>query len=105
MTSEEWGNEIQAAALLRPYPVTAHTYLQKWSSYSGPVLVKCDNGKDYVIKGKQVGRAICNEQIIGHLGEQIGAPVGKIGLVDIPPELTRSIQDMGHVTPGTAHGT
>jgi hypothetical protein len=92
------------AQAVRPMSVTGHTLLRSWATSSAPVLLACDDGNEYVVKGRQVGRAVVNDQIIGRLGSFIGAPVGSVALVDVPSELVTLNPQMRHVLPGLAHG-
>lgn len=83
--------------------VTAQTYLRKWDSFSRPRLVACDDGREYVIKGAQVGRAVCNEQIVARLGLTIGAPVGEPSFVLLPEALRNAEPELSHIKPGLCH--
>ena len=86
--------------------VNAHTYLGlKWHSFSGPVLLKCDDDNDYVIKGFNAGRAIINDQIIGRLASYLDAPVPPVTLVNVPQELITMEPELRHIPPGVAHGS
>jgi hypothetical protein len=82
----------------------AQTFLKAFGTFSQPVLVSCDDGRDYVVKGQQVGRAIVNDQIVAHLGAAMGAPTGEVALVEIPAELIAIEPQLRHITPGVAHG-
>jgi hypothetical protein len=84
--------------------VSAQTYKRKWASASSPVLVECDDGNSYVVKGRQAGRMIFNDQVLGALANLIGAPVPKPALVEVTAELIAAEPEMAHVAPGVAHG-
>ncbi len=84
------------------YP-KAETFHRVWPSYSRPVLVTCDNGKKYVLKGAHCGKAIVNEQIVARLGILLGAPVCPTLLVEIPAELCEIEPQMKDISPGLAH--
>ena len=81
----------------------AETFHRKWPSFSRPVLVTCDDGKKYVLKGAHCGKAIVNEQIVARLGALLGAPVCPTLLVEIPAELCNIEPQMNDISPGLAH--
>jgi hypothetical protein len=82
----------------------ALTFVREWNSFSHPVALSCDDGNIYVVKGKQVGRAIVNEQVVALLGVSIGAPVGEPALIDIPLELIEIEPRLAFLAAGIAHG-
>lgn len=82
----------------------AETFHRKWPSFSRPVLVTCDDGRKYVLKGAHCGKAIVNEQIVARLGILIGAPICPTTLVEIPAELCAINPQMSDIAPGLAHG-
>lgn len=84
------------------YP-KAETFHRRWPSYSRPVLVTCDDGKKYVLKGAHCGKAIVNEQIVARLGFLLGAPVCPTLLIEIPEELCNIEPQMNDISPGLAH--
>jgi hypothetical protein len=63
-------------------------------------MLACDDGQEYVVKGRHVPRTLVNDQIVGHLGKAMEAPVGEVRLVDVPAELIRINSVMGHMPPG-----
>lgn len=67
--------------------------------------MSCGDGHEYVVKGRQVGRAIVNEQVIAQIGLALGAPVGQPALIDVPAELIAAEPAMQHMLPGVSHGT
>jgi hypothetical protein len=85
----------------------AHTFLRRWDSFSRPVALKCDNDREYVVKGRctdrQVERALVNEQVVGYLAQMLGAPVPPIDQVNVPQELVSAEPRMQHLRPGVAH--
>ncbi len=83
----------------------AETYHQRWESDSKPVLVTASDGNDYVVKGIHKGRVLVNDRVVGLLGTLLGAPVGKVALIDVPQELISLQPEMGHMSPGISHGT
>lgn len=96
---------LVAAAGHREPPVMAHTFLRRWPSYSKPVALACGDGREYVVKTRQAGRAIVNDHVLAHLGFILGAPVGAPKLVDIPTELTSLEPQLTDLPAGIAHGT
>lgn len=58
-----------------------------------------------MVKGKQAGRGIVNDQVIAHLGVELGAPVGLPRIVNIPDELVSIEPQLADVAPGLSHGT
>jgi hypothetical protein len=105
MNEEQWRRCIEAASSSRPTAAQATTFLKTWGSASRPVLLRCSDGKDYVVKGKQSGRMIVNDHIVGRLGAGLGAPVGRVALVDVPAALVKAEPNLQHVTPGLSHAT
>lgn len=86
-------------------PVTAQTYHQKWGSASRPVLCGCSDGKQYVIKGSHNGRQLITDNMIGRLGQLLGAPVGEIGFANIPQDLKNAQPEMADIGIGIGHAT
>jgi hypothetical protein len=72
---------------------------------SQPVLLACDDGSDYVVKGQQAGRMIVTDQVVGRLGGAVLAPVAEITLIDVPAELINAEPEMSHMRPGVSHGS
>ncbi|MGL6344710.1 MAG: HipA family kinase [Waterburya sp.] len=85
--------------------IEAKTYLKAWRTKSYPVLLKCADGKKYVVKGKQAGRQIINDQIVARLGLEINAPVGNPKIINISQELIDIEPNLEGFDAGTAHGT
>lgn len=101
----DWENLINNAVSKRPAPLSAHTYRgKKWGTASKPVVVACDDGNDYVVKGRQNGRMLVNDHVIAVLGAMFDVPVGTVRLVDIPDELIQLEPDLQHMPPGISHG-
>jgi hypothetical protein len=110
MDASNWKPMIETAMGQRPPPVTAVTYRNvKWATFSSPVLLGCDDGKDYVVKGKQgkeARRAMVNEWIAGTLGGLLEAPVKEISLVEVPADLIDAQRnDLGHLSAGVSFGS
>ena len=94
----------------RAAPVTAHTFLQVWPSFSKPVALLCDDGQKYVVKALQasrieMGRVLVNDQVVARLGALVSAPVPHVALVNVPAELLAAQPEMAHMSPGIAHGS
>jgi hypothetical protein len=90
----------------RPPAVQAQTYRNmKWGSRNSPVLLACSDGLEYVVKGRQNGRDVVNDQIVGWIARVIGAPVPNTRLVDVPAQLIGMNSAMEHMPPGLAHGS
>jgi hypothetical protein len=49
-------------------------------------------------------RSLVNEQIVGRIGEAMGAPVGHVELVNVPAELVSIEPGLQHIMPGFCHG-
>lgn len=104
-TRKKWKASLEAAIAQPEEPVLAITFRRSWNSAARPVLVRCIDKNEYVIKGQQAGRQIINDQIVARLGLAMGAPVGQPRIVEISPELIEEDPAFSYLTPGTAHGT
>jgi hypothetical protein len=101
----DWA-ELIAEAVTRTVPVVrAETYIKSFPTASRPVLVRCDDDNDYVVKGRQAGRMIVTDHVVGAVGQLANAPVGEPVLVDVPDELVAAEPEMAHVAAGLAHGS
>lgn len=69
------------------------------------MLLECEDGESYVVKGRQAGRMIFNDQVLGTLGNLMGAPVPRAVLIDVPADLIAAESEMAHVSPGVSHGS
>ena len=105
MDQVEWEGLIAKAMESWASPVRAQTFVRNWSTSSNPVLLACDDGREYVVKGAQAGRMIVTDQVVGRLGTAMGAPVAEVGLVDVPRELINSEPQMSHMVAGESHGS
>jgi len=102
----DWKPVIERATKMRSAEICAVKYQDKrWESYAEPVVLGCDDGYDYVVKGRQVGRSLINEQVVSALGAKMGAPVAIAKIVMITPELIETSDDLMHLQPGPAHGS
>jgi hypothetical protein len=103
--SQDWELLFEKAKANEPIVVKAKTYRKSWPTFSKPVLVLCNDGKEYVVKGRQVGRAVFNDQVVGRLGNTLGIPVGDVTLVDVSDEfIAMNESDTKHIDSGLAHG-
>lgn len=101
---EGWQSLLENWANQREKPLRALTFFRGWSTKARPVLVECDDGNKYVVKGQQAGRQVVNDQIVARLGLAIDAPIGEPRIVDVT-ELAVIEKNLSHIVPGTAHGT
>lgn len=70
------------------------------------VHVEADDGEEYILKGSQTGRSAFNDQVVGRIAFNLGMPVPKVLLVDVPRQLISEHPDeMGHFNPGYAHAS
>ncbi len=81
------------------------TFRKKFSTYSRPVQVQCDDGLEYVLKGSHNGRSLVSEHVVGRLGQLIGAPVSAVCFAVITPELKAAEPQLADVGSGICHGT
>lgn len=102
---EQWRVLLNDYAEKREKPLRVVTFRRAWRSKAQPVLVNCEDGNEYVIKGRQAGRQIVNDQIVARLGEAMGAPVGQPRLVEVSVELVEIEKRLAHIPSGIAHGT
>jgi hypothetical protein len=103
--SVDWKSLIKKAQDKRLEPVNAETPRRVMGGASGAVEITCDDGKNYFVKGSQLGRAVVTEQIVAHLAIALKAPVPIPRLVHISPTLKQmNASLLGHVQPGLAHG-
>jgi HipA-like protein len=104
VTDAEWSAALQAGVAKRPKTVVAKTFLRQLDGFSKGVLLSCDDGADYSVKGPQIGRAIVNEHIVARLGILLGAPVPEAEFVCI--EDLRAIEPkLAHMGQGLCHGS
>jgi hypothetical protein len=101
----EWARLIADAADHLEPPIRAETFVKKFATASQPVVLACDDGADYVVKGAQAGRMIVIDQIVARVGDAVGAPVGEPALVDVPATLIAAEPEMAHMAAGIAHGS
>jgi hypothetical protein len=102
---KKWKDRLTALVADPEPPIMAITFRKGWRTKAQPVLLRCNDGKNYVVKGQQAGRQIINDQIVARLGMAIGAPVGEPKIVEIPTELVAIETHLSDISPGKAHGT
>lgn len=105
MTEADWRGLLEDAGRKEPIGIRAITYRRSWESACHAVQVTAEDGYDYVIKGSQVGRSAFNDQVVGRIAWELGAPVARVGLVMVEPELIAINPPMFHVAAGLAHGS
>jgi hypothetical protein len=95
MEPQEWKILIEEEIQKRPPPIKAETYRDvAFKTGSKPVMFRCDDGNNYVVKTRCVDDArLAKEQIIAGLGHIIGAPVPQVRPVDVSPELIEQVVD------------
>jgi hypothetical protein len=99
--------DVREAAIAAGLPtVRAETFISVWGSASKPALLLCDDKNRWVVKGiAHARRQAVNDHVVGRLGLAAGAPVGRVGLVDLPQDLIDSEAELAHFTAGWAHGS
>jgi hypothetical protein len=103
--AESWRERILEGVKRSPFPVVARTPLKRVGGYSQAAVIDCDNGRRYVVKGQQVGRALVADHIVGRLGQLIAAPVAEVDLVTVSTELIDGSFSVQHFKPGIGHGS
>jgi hypothetical protein len=111
---EQWWIDSIVDTMAIPHiTIVAEDFLREYDTYSRPVVLNCSDGRTYVVKAVQeqarahlrrVPRAMFTDQVVGRLGAQMEAPVGRVVLVEIPAELIAIEPRLAHVLPGVAHG-
>ena len=105
LAQSQWQQWLQTFAIQLDSPLQAKRFYRAFRTKAQPVLLGCEDGKDYIVKGRQAGRQIVNDQIVARLGLVLGAPVGDPVLVEIAPELIEIEPKLEYIAPGVAHGT
>jgi hypothetical protein len=105
MSPDEWKVLFKADGQNKPNVTKAITYIRSWDSVCRAVQVGYDDGNDYIIKGSQVGRSAFNDQVVGRIAWELGAPVSQVSLVQVETDLVASNPEMAHVSSGLAHGS
>lgn len=100
---QRWREQLEIAIAQPRTIIEARTFKRGWQTKAQPALLRCSDGKDYVVKGQNAGRQIVNEQIVSRLGLLLGAPVTEVQIVDIT-KLLEVEKNLNHMATGTAHG-
>lgn len=92
-------------------PTRAHTFKHAYSTASKPAALKCDDGKDWVVKAQFARQGITADCVLAKIGQALGAPVPETGRVEVSPELIaaeprlRNLPGGGAMEPGIWHGS
>jgi hypothetical protein len=105
-----WDRLVTAAMTLAaldesPHYVQAFTPIRQLRGLNKSVVVDCDDGRRYVLKGRQVMRPLIADQVVGRLGAVIAAPVPHVALVQVPSTLLTPGSFLEHFQAGIAHGS
>ena len=103
--SGDWEKSLQPWIDCAPDSIEAISFLRGWRTKASPVLLQCADGTQYIVKGRQSGRQIINDQVVARLGSLLSAPVGIPHLVEISAELIEINSNLADFSPGLAHGT
>ncbi len=58
---QRWREQLEVVIAQPRTIVKARTFERGWNTKAQPVLLRCTDGKDYVVKGQNAGRQIVNE--------------------------------------------
>jgi hypothetical protein len=89
-------------------PVAIRSFLgAPIATASKPIRAFGMDGKVYIVKGRQAGRQIVNDQLVGRLGVLLGAPVAPVGIVDVDEILTNDPDEpeVAYFESGLAHAS
>jgi hypothetical protein len=100
-----WKTLLEVAIDQPRQTVQALDFIEAKSTKAQPVILECNDGREYVVKGQNAGRQIVNEQIVARLGLLLGAPIPETKIVEIPDELIKLEKKLAHIHSGTAHGS
>jgi hypothetical protein len=101
----QWLKQLNTLITQREAALEGVTFLQGFETDTRPALVKCSDGKVYVVKGAQAQHKAVSDQIVARLGGLMNAPVAKPKLVNISAELIEIEPRLSHFQPGLAHAT
>ncbi len=105
VASSDWEKSLQAWIDHPPDSIRAVSFIRGWRTKAQPVLLQCEGGARYAVKGRHSGRQVINDQVVARLGCGLNAPVGIPQLVQISAELIESSPGLAAFSPGLAHGT
>jgi hypothetical protein len=89
-----------------PIPIRAFVGMPMQTG-SRPIRAIGVDGRTYIVKGKQAGRQIINDQVVGHLGVLLEAPVAEPYVVEVDEELINDPDEpeFSYFQSGLAHGS
>lgn len=102
---ERYRSLLERAVVGRPAALGAIEFRGALHTKSSPSIVLCDDGQEYVVKGRNAGRSTFNDQVVGRLGMAMRAPVAQVTLVDVPLDLILENIEMKDLVDGVAHGS
>ncbi|MGK7930389.1 MAG: hypothetical protein AB4041_02995 [Microcystaceae cyanobacterium] len=102
---QNWRQALELALTAPISSLKAVSYTKAWRTKSEPVLLKCENNQDYVVKTQLAGRQIINDQIVARLGQLLDAPVGIPKIILISQDLIDIEPHLKDYPVGKAHGT
>lgn len=88
---EKWRTDLErliAHPVKEPLIIRAFLGPPMTQGASRPIVSRAMDGYNYVLKGRQAGRQIINDQIVGRLGVLLGAPVPPIYIAEVDECLT-----------------
>lgn len=85
--------------------VRALTPVLRVGGMSRAVVIDCDDGRRYVVKGRQVMRPLIADHVVGRLATIIDAPVPEVALVEVSKALIVPGSFLEHFEPGIGHGS
>jgi hypothetical protein len=97
--------QVAGALSPRSRVVQALTPLQRVRGVSRAVVIDCDDGRRYVVKGRQVMRPLIADHVVGRLAAIIEAPVPDVALVEVSRDLISPGSFLEHFEPGIGHGS
>lgn len=88
-----------------PERIKLVTPVRQLKGLTRAVLCDCDDGRSYVVKGKQVQRPLVADYVVGKMGELIGAPVPPVRLIEVPNILIMPGTMLEGFEAGVGHGS
>lgn len=108
---DAWRPHIEAAAVVPASSPSAQTYRHSYNTASRPVVLKCDDGQNWVVKAQFAGRGVAADCALAAIAHAVGAPVPPTALVSVPGELIaaepelQNVRGAGPLQPGVWHGS
>lgn len=107
---EEWNVLIEEQSESLQEPLSAiHVWNAVKQGISNSVQVEADDDNTYLVKGirsdRDLNDTLCAEQIVGYLGNEMGAPVPSVKLMELPEDLVNNSSTLQNqsIEPGLAH--